>query len=474
MKRISFTTLFILVFCFTTPAQSQLAGRISTLQKAPALQHASISICIADARTGEKLACTATQLSLVPASTLKLVTTATALELFGPEHRFETQLHMQGRLDEQTGTFYGNIIIKGGGDPALGSSYFEAHYGNFIADWINALKEQGIETIEGAVLYDASMFDDELVPSTWIWEDLGNYYGAGASGLSVFDNMYKIHFSTPSQANEPASITQVEPEIPGLKVKNLVVSSDSSSDQAYIFGSPYSNNRTVRGTLPKNRKDYVVKGSTPNPPLFLANYFTQQLRENGIETENTPAMQTTEKQIFIYKTTSPPLIEIITQLNFESINMYAEHLVKHIGHKVYGNGSTKAGTKAMVKFWQGKGIDTSGMFIADGSGLSRFNAITAEQLTGILLYMKNQSPYSRQFFETLPLAGREGTLKYYFNKNHYNGTIRAKSGSMTRVRCMTGSYKKGDREYLFSILINNYQGQPSEIIQLMENFILTF
>ena len=134
---------------------------------------------------------------------LSLLTSAAALELLGPGYCFKTQLGYTGNLNKSTGLLTGDIVIKGGGDPALGSQYFKDHYRNFLTDWITTIKKLGIKKIEGRIIADDTRYDNQPVPPKWIWEDIGNYYGAGTYGLSVFDNMFEIHFRTYGEGSIP-------------------------------------------------------------------------------------------------------------------------------------------------------------------------------------------------------------------------------------------------------------------------------
>ena len=142
-------------------------------------------------------------ISLAPASVMKLITSAAALELLGPEYTFKTTVGYTGTLNKRTGRLNGNIIIHGGGDPALGSKYFSDHYGDFLHNWVAEIRKTGIKKIRGRVITDDSYYDFLPVPAKWLWEDEGNYYGAGAYGLSVFDNTYEIHFQTFADSTLP-------------------------------------------------------------------------------------------------------------------------------------------------------------------------------------------------------------------------------------------------------------------------------
>jgi D-alanyl-D-alanine carboxypeptidase/D-alanyl-D-alanine-endopeptidase (penicillin-binding protein 4) len=443
---------------------------LSEWQTSKGLANASIGVAVSDLKTGEILGKSEPQLSLVPASILKTVTTATALEILGPDFRFKTTLSYSGEI--RNDTLYGNLQIVGGGDPTLGSAYFPEN-NTFTEDWIHAIQSKNIKFIAGNLVADASVYESQMIPDTWIWEDIGNYYGAGASGISAYDNLYEIHLSSPREADRPTKIISIIPEIPALDLQNEVLSSDVNSDQAYVFGSPMDNKRIIRGTIPKNKSNFVVKASVPNPAALLASEFRKKLIAKGITISGETSFEKakpSEKILFVSQ--SPTLKEIIKITNHESVNLFAEHLLKHIAFLEYGLGTTKNGCKFISQFWKEKGMDTDGFFMADGSGLSRFNAITASQLAYILNYMKTKSKYSEEFFESLASPGN-GTLSVFKSADFPNNCLHAKSGSMTRVRCYAGYLTTiSGRQLSFTFMLNNFSCSQTEAIRKIEEALI--
>lgn len=457
-------------------AQDQVISvqqKIAGWQTDSGLTTASVSIAVSDNQTGEMLIKSKPQQSLAPASILKLITTATALEVFGPDYRFQTTLATSGVI--RNDTLFGDLQIVGGGDPTLGSTYFPGN-NHFMEDWINVIQRKNIKVVTGNLVLDASIYESQTIPNTWIWEDIGNYYGAGASGISIYDNLYEIHLSSDKEAGMATKMGQINPEIAGLEIQNEVLSSDINSDQAYIFGSPLENRRVIRGTIPKNRSDFVVKGAVPDPAALLANEFRKKLAACGINVSGATRFEKANKKegislvLSIYQ--SPPLRDIIKVTNYESVNLFAEHLLKQLAFRSSGLGTTKDGCKFIVEFWKDKGLDMKGFFMNDGSGLSRFNALTASQMVNILDYMKTKSTYSTDFYESLATVGK-GTLNVFRNENFPDQCLRAKSGSMTRVRCFAG-YLTTDskRELTYSIMLNNFSCSQLEATKKIEEVLV--
>lgn len=440
------------------------------------MSHASVSLCILDAADGKPVLEHDSGKSLIPASIFKLITSAAALELLGPEHTFKTYIGYSGTLDKNTGRLSGNIIIKGGGDPTLGSEYFSDHYGDFTAKWTEAIKNAGIKNINGRIITDDSYFDYLPVPAKWLWEDAGNYYGAGTYGLSVFDNTYKIHFRTLSDSMNPV-ITGIEPEVCRVELSNRLVAS-GSTDEGYVFAAPYSSTGWLAGAIPANKDDFVLKASISDPPLLIAKIFDQKLKEMGIKISGTPTtarlqpMLTGDKLILISETTSPPLKEIIEILNHYSINLYAEHLTKELGRLFKNSGTTLSGVRVIKEFLSGIGIEQDGMFIEDGSGLSTLDAVNSKDMADMLLYMKKHGKYFNEYFNSLAEAGKEGTLRYYFKDPVFGSRFKAKGGSMTRVRSFAGYLKTNSgKELIFCIIVNHYSGPSQKIISGIEKIV---
>ncbi len=468
--------LFLIIIFFPCLLCGQVKS-LNLLLSDSSMLHSSVSLSIIDAGTGVPVLEYDADRSLKPASVMKLFTTAAALELLGPDHKFKTIVGYTGNFDKKTGILNGNIVIRGGGDPALGSEYFRDHYSGFIGDWVSEIKKLGIKTINGRVIADDSYFDYQPVPAKWLWEDTGNYYGAGAFGLSVFDNTYDIHLRSFADSTLPV-ITGIFPEEVEPELMNRLIAA-GSEDNGYVFAVPYDRNAWLDGSIPPKMEDFVLKAAITDPPLLIARILDEKLDSEGIIIENKPSTFRIENSMagkdiaLITETESPPLKDIIEVLNHESVNLFAEHLTRELG-KVYKNkGSTLAGIEAICSFLNDSaGIDTKGMFMEDGSGLSPVDAVNSHDIARLLLYMKNRGKYFSEFYSSLPEAGKEGTLKNHFRDPVFNTSFRAKSGSMTRVRSYAGYLKAlSGKDLIFCIIVNNFSGPSGEIISGIEEIL---
>ncbi|PTN07563.1 D-alanyl-D-alanine carboxypeptidase/D-alanyl-D-alanine-endopeptidase (penicillin-binding protein 4) [Mangrovibacterium marinum] len=456
-------------------AQSNLQTELTQWQQQDLMQHSTVGFYAIDAETGKVLAQSNPQLSITPASTQKLITTSTALELLGAGYRFKTTLTYSGKLENDT--LFGDIVLIAGGDPALGSKYFKDYtpYQNFVAKWAEAISNLNIKAVTGNIFIDLSTYDDQSIPNTWIWEDMGNYYGAGVFALSAYDNTYEIHFSSPARANEQTKIEYTSPVLPKVDFDNQVISSDDNWDNAYVFGSPLDSRRVLRGSIPKNRRDFKVKASIPNPPMLVGEQLMLELALSEIQFNGRILTGTYDFKVkpdTISTIESPRLAKIIDVTNHESVNLFAEHCLKQIAYETTGKGTTKAGLEAVSEFWESKGMDTKSLFLEDGSGLSRFNALTPQQMVFVLNYMKHSSINSEAFYNSLPTPPN-GTLWYLNEANFPQNSLYVKSGSMTRVRSFAGQLTtKEGKNILFCIILNNFDCSQMQAVKAIEKLLV--
>jgi D-alanyl-D-alanine carboxypeptidase/D-alanyl-D-alanine-endopeptidase (penicillin-binding protein 4) len=488
-KRILFILLILLnnniLFSQTLPTEKDDSANkaLALLLSDDDLNSAGLGFCAIDINSGEIIVDYNSNMVLKPASTQKLVTTATALEVLGADFKFYTIIQYDGKLDTVKNILFGNLYIKGGGDPTLGSGYFtETKSKQFLDDWANAVIELGIDSITGYIIGDAQIYSLDIVPPTWSWEDMGNYFGAGACGLTIYDNYYTLYFKTSYNIGGETEITKMEPDIPGLTFDNTVTAANTNDDNSFIFGQPYKYDRYIRGELPLGKSDYKVKGSIPDPSWFAAYEFYNKLIAKGIKIGNLPTtvrilnldgiiVPTERKEIF--KTESPELSDIIYVTNQKSINLFTEHMLNHSGLYLDTEADTKKAAEAVEDYWSKKGMTTSGLSINDGSGLSHYDAISPKQLVFILNYMKNKSRYFEEFYNSLPVSGESGTLKKVCNGTIAEGKIHAKSGTIRNVRCYAGyTTSESGREIAFAMMINNYSCSSSKAKEKLESLMI--
>ena len=475
--------LLCLLICFHALAGAQTPAPVKRLLQAPYMRGASFSLIVKDVQDGKTVCSYDTDRLQSPASVLKTVATATALEILGEDYRYPTTLEYDGTLEN--GTLKGNLYIKGSGDPSLGSSYFAPDQNKFLSAWIAALQKAGIRRITGSIISDESIFDTEGASVKWLREDMGNYYAPGSYGLSVFDNMYKLSLQTGAVGSRPV-LKGTEPNIPFIRFKNYLKTASVSSDSAYIIGAPLDDVRYLYGVLPANRETYVLKGDIPDPALYLAHYLTDRLRQKGIQVDGAPSCYRIEaeenrwnkkERKEIVTTYSPTLREIASVCNHVSHNLYADALVKTIGlqYKPRKNeviSSFGRGVQVVKEYWEKKGLDVFSLRMNDGSGLAPADKVSAGFMGELLAYMATESAVSEAFIASLPQAGIEGSVRNFLKGSKLQGKARLKSGGITGVRSYAGYITKDGKTYAVAVFSNNYSCPMSRMTRALEKLLL--
>ncbi|WP_294070379.1 D-alanyl-D-alanine carboxypeptidase/D-alanyl-D-alanine endopeptidase [Proteiniphilum sp. UBA1028] len=471
--------IFFVFFVFTSVAYSQ-----TTLQKLidhPALKHASVGISVVDLETGKRVVAHDAGKSLTPASVLKLITTATALEVLGENYRYKTDV----ALDAEDPT---RILIIGSGDPTLGSEAFHGNQNLFFITTADALMKVLQPEKEYSLYVVDDLFGYNGISPEWTWIDMGNYYAAGAYGISVFDNSYRLFFNTTDRNGCPR-ILRTEPQIKGLTFQNELTLNNTGRDNGYIYGMPFSSDRRVRGNIPAGRTEFSIKGDIPDPGLMLgetlAGYLVQAGLEIGkVETAREDylaehcvpeAKQPYRAGQVLCTHVSPPLKDIIREVNMESNNHYAEHLIRTIGRKSKNDihdDALEAGITYVNKYWSNRGLEATSLQFYDGSGLAPQNAVSPQFLTDLLIYMYTKSENSSPFFGSLPKAGQEGTLTNFMANTRYRGKIAAKSGSIGGVQCYAGYLIDGRKKLAFAVMVNKFNGTRPQVRSAIEEFLL--
>lgn len=475
--------LLFLLLCLHLLAGAQTPAPVKWLLQAPYMRGASFSLVVKDVQEGKTVYSYDTDRLQSPASVLKTVATATALEILGEDYRYPTTLEYDGILEN--GTLEGNLYIKGSGDPSLGSSHFALGQNKFLSTWIAALQKAGIKHITGSVISDESIFDTEGVSIKWLREDMGNYYAPGSYGISIFDNMYKLSLQTGAAGTRPV-LKGTEPDIPFIRFKNYLKAAPVSSDSAYIIGAPLDDVRYLYGVLPANREAYVLKGDIPDPALYLARYLTDQLQQKGIRVDGSPSCYRIEVEENRWKkgerkeivtTYSPTLREIASVCNHVSHNLYADALVKTVGlqYKPRRNemiSSFGRGVQVVKEYWEKKGLDVFPLRMNDGSGLAPADKVSAGFMGELLVYMATESAVSDAFIASLPQAGIEGSVRNFLKGSKLQGKAHLKSGGITGVRSYAGYITKDGKTYAVAVFSNNYSCPMSRMTGALEKLLL--
>lgn len=446
------TLLFILVFG-SAQAQSlkKLQEAFEGLAADPQAKYAMLSLCVLDAQSGEMLFGKNETVGLATASTLKTITSATAFSILGKDFQYQTTLGYSGTLST-TGILKGDLVIVGGGDPTLGSwRYPSTREGMILNQWVRAIKEAGIKRIEGRIIGDDSIWDTQNTPDGWIWQDIGNYFGAGASGLSWRENQFDIHLRA-NKADNSVTILKSVPDMPYLKIINeLKAGAPGTGDNVYAYLPPLGSTAYLRGTWGLGIAKSGISAALPDPAFDAAFRLQDTLKRIGIiassevatgrqliaEHKTLPSV--TQKLITI---SSPSLTEIVYWFNKKSVNLYGEHMLKTLAWKTGKTVSTANGASVVIDYWAAKGIDKNALNILDGSGLSPGTRVTTSAMAKIL-------------FE----AQKESWFPEYYASFPDNNGMKLKSGTIKDVSAFAGYHTSSNgKKYIIVININNYSG----------------
>jgi len=454
----------ILIFSIPSVCAQSLKLKIENAYKIfesdPQMKYASSSLSVLNAETGDVIYSVNGNTGLASASTLKTITSATAYHILGKDFKWETTLGYSGSISSN-GTLTGDIIITGGGDPALGSDRYEQSRSELILKkWADALARAGIKNISGQIIADDHLFGTETMPGGWTWQDMGNYYGAGPSALTWRENQFDLHFK-PGRVGEPAELLRTDPEMSYLKIINEVkTGAPGTGDNVYAYSAPFSTVVYLRGTYGVDLKK-AISASVPDPAFDLAYRLQNKLRQLDIQVEKgvvTSRLMAANRKPFLPQTliisihTSPALHEIVYWFNQKSINLFGEHLIKTFAWKEGKEITIAQGAEVVKEFWSKKlGIDPAAMNVYDGSGLSPANRITTMAMAQVLQSLKKEY-WFESYYDSFPL---------------YNN-MKMKSGSISDVIAYTGYHTStSGTAMVFSFIINNYNGSSSSIRQKM-------
>jgi D-alanyl-D-alanine carboxypeptidase/D-alanyl-D-alanine-endopeptidase (penicillin-binding protein 4) len=466
MHRRKILVCFLLsVFAQTGMAQTiaaKLTTAVQQMEADPQLRHAIVSVCVADAQTGKNLYAHNAQLGVAPASSQKIFTSVAAFDLLGKDYRYKTLVGYDGKIEN--GVLDGNLHIKGFGDPTLGSwRYNDTREEVVLQKIVSAIQTAGIKKINKYMVLNSEVFGLQPIPGGWIWDDIGNYYGAGCWGLNWHENQYDLLLQPGSKEGDTAHIRDTNPELLALMMINQITTGKKGSgDNGFIYLPPYSYMGFTQGTIPPGSSPFTISGAFSNGPLQLGHALELALHKKSISTEGfktpfldpsarVPVMQETaikmpDMQQTIITLYSPPLDSIVYWFLKKSINLYGEALIRTMAFEKSGQGTTEKGVELLRNFWAERGIDKGALNILDGSGLSPQNRVTTDAQVKALQYARTR-PWYNSFYYAMP---------------EYNG-MKMKSGSIGGARAFAGYHK----QYVFSIIVNNYDGSPGEVVKKM-------
>jgi len=477
------------------PAQtvSPLGNRILKLITQPKFQTGFWGIEIASVRDGKVVFALNEAKHFLPASNMKLLVGAAALDKLGASYQFETSIYGVGRTDSN-GRLLGDLVLAGQGDPNLEGRIYDPEqevapkvlYPTFIEQIADQIVSRGIKSVEGNLVGDDTCFLDEPYGAGWEHADLLWGYGAPVSALAVNENVFTVEIAPGDTVGDPALISSI-PILEGTLLINQVKTVEKAlSNSIGIDRGVRRNSWVIQGKLPRDHLRLEYRLAVEDPAEFAASLLRAALERRGIEvkgdalarhlhpletleegrpsTERAKVLQSRflpEQKLASHQ--SLKLTETVKIMMKLSQNLYAEMLLKKLGAVSSGVGSFETGAAAIKTFLERTGTSREELNVSDGSGLSRTDLITPESMVRLLLYMERHSAVNL-FKDTLPLAGIDGTLEHRMNKTPARGRIRAKTGTSAFVNTLSGYVETKAGEILaFSIMANNVMLSAQEV-----------
>ena len=410
-----------------------------------------------------------------PASNLKLITSAMYLDELGPDYRFETTLYGTGEI--RGNRYDGDLYIRGVGDPSInGEAYQDPLF--LFQRWYSILDSMGVEVIDGNIIGHDGFFDDIPYPRGWEWDDLSYYYAPEISALSFNQNVVDLEVRADGEPGSKPSITWFPFETPYVQFINeqRITPGDTSFDESYRRDLG-SNDIYLRSTLPEGHYE-TEPLSVHNPSLYFIDTFKRYLQLMGIRVQgqlllsSEPIAWNNGMFAEIDTHRSRPLHTMIGRLNRESDNLYAEMLLKTAVAERYGvPGSTELGLELVKSFMSDHGFDTTAVTLRDASGMAPATLLKTSDLNRFLVDIQ-QEPYFDYFFNSLSVAGRNGTLQYRFYNTGLANNFFGKTGFMSGVRSISGYLDTADGERLIvTIATNNYTVRTAVIDRIHQQIL---
>jgi D-alanyl-D-alanine carboxypeptidase/D-alanyl-D-alanine-endopeptidase (penicillin-binding protein 4) len=420
----------------TTERYAELALAVDQPKQRLGLGSAAMGFCLLDSK-GNVVLDRSARTAFIPASSLKTVTTATALEMLGPDFRFETIVRATASMAQ--GVLSGDVIIVGGADPMLSLQD--------VRSWAQNLKSRGLRRIAGRIIGDGRVLPGTMYNDFWNWGDIGNGYGSGVSGLNLQHNRFEAVFDAGSSEGAPARFLKVEPEVPGVHwIHEVITGSTGSGDGVMIHGGERTGVVFLRGTVPLGAEGFAIAGAVPEPEWFAAHHLREAMKAEGIVVEGEAMSMFALRQkgeelngasetLLTHR--SPPLLEIVTSIHASSDNHETECVFRMLGVR-----AKKPPDVVVREHWRARGLEFEGLRMEDGCGLARADFIRPVDLAK-LQYLAGRGPQGEAYKNSL--------------RTREDGAYRWKGGAMSGVRSTTG-YVVGvsGEEFCFAFIVNHY------------------
>lgn len=485
-------SLSLLLACRGTPAPSHpsrpsasaahdgaitaLQRRVTDLLADPAVAAGTWGVEVRSLNTHETLVAANPHRLLTPASTMKTITLAVTADQLGWDYTYETRVVPSGPV--ASGTLDGDLVILGSGDPSLDD--WDGAASAVFGSWAARLKELGISTIGGRIVGNDDVFADEGLGAGWMWDDMAFAYSAPASGLQFNEGAAQVVITPGAAVGEPA-VLALSPSHARVPIVNGVQTGRAGAGTAISMRAlPRAPGASLSGTIAIDAQRQVRTVSVGNPTLYFANAVRTGMLANGIDVlggavdaddlVDAPAV---DAAAAVLTHRSPALSSLADTLMKLSQNLYAETFLRTLGRERGQAGTAEAGGDVVRQVLASWGVPESEVLMADGSGLSRYNLVTADAMVSVLAHVYDDPRLRGPYVATLPIAGRAGTLAARMTGTAAEGNVQAKTGSFTNARAVAGFVRTRDDEPLaFSIIANNYGVPPAAVDRITDAIIV--
>jgi len=437
---------------WTAPEISELQRKIRAVLSGSALRGAEVGFVAIDTVRETPLFAHNANREFVPASNFKLLVGSTALRNLGTAFTYVTTVN--ARNVPVNGTVTGNLYLRGGGDALLSAKDLD--------DAAASLAAAGVKRVDGAVVADASYFDNQRWGYGWSWDDLPFYYAPVVSALELEDGIVHV-FMTPGATDGAPVELRVEPPSSAYTIDNRLMTGPPQSKDTSEIVRPWDEPRTIEftGTYPIGAKaSGDLAPSVPDPQSYAGDVFLRALQAHGItvmDGSRDGVAPAGAKVLWLHH--SEPMPQLLADFWYPSDNLMGELLLKQLGVFEGGQPGTDAnGILLEQQFLRSIGIDPGTVTISDGSGLSDYDRITPSDLVAILQYDWD-APYRDVVLNALPVAGVRGTLQHAYVGTPAERVLFAKTGSVNHVRTISGFIQTNSHGPItFSFLINQWMG----------------
>lgn len=449
---------------------SELSEQLDDIFNDNSFRNANWGVVIQSLKNGEYFYKRNEDKFFVPASNLKLFTTAGSLLLLGPDYRFSTNILLNGY--QSGSTIYGDLVIQGRGDPTISGRFYNNDINLVFDTWIDSLLELGVTNIKGNIVGDDNLFDDIGLGNGWAWDYETDWYAAQSSAISYNDNCVDIKIYYDHKYD--SVIVSSKPELRNIVILNNVKPAvGSEKTNIEVIRERGTNVINISGKFKKDADTLITYATVQNPTQFAMLVLKNRLENRGIRVNGYAVdIDDYERAIdyndldLLFVSYSEKLNEIIKVVNKGSQNFFAEQLLKTIGLEKLGFGSVTNGVTAVKEIFADIGLNPDNIIMVDGSGLSHLNMVTPRQVVELLKYMYSNKKVYADYYNSLPIAGIDGTLGKRMKNTTAEKVVRAKTGFISYVRSLSGYAVTGDNEPIaFSMIANNF----SVPVKLAEN-----